>query len=324
MIFSVKNTAYRKESPLVSLKAALFSLFFLLDTMSAFAQDSIPLAADFTEEKELKFQEFFFQALSQKSIGNYQKALENLESCHQLLPNNTAVFFEFSKNYLYLNKTLLAKEYISRAIQQDPENSWMQRHLVAIFVKERALSEAIKMQEKLIILAPKENEYLVKLYYQNSNYKQADSLLNTLEKKGFISSNLREIKERLEKQKEPKVPQVLDFQNIYLKFETDKTYGVLKQILEDAKDKPAVLIKYSEQGIALFPAQPFVYLINGSALNAKSAYKKALEVLQNGFDFVIEDAMEMAFYKQMVIAYRGLGNKVEEKRYMEKFKKLEK
>ncbi|MFT5959108.1 MAG: putative Zn-dependent protease, partial [Polaribacter sp.] len=173
-------------------------------------------------------------------------------------------------------------------------------------------------------LEPKENEYLVKLYYQNSDYKEAASLLNTLEKRGFISSNLREIKERLEKQKEIKVPQELVFQNIYLKFETDKTYVVLKQVLEEAKDKPALLIKYSEEGIALFPAQPFVYLINASALNTKSAYKKALKILQNGFDFVIEDAMEIAFYKEMVIAYRGLGNKVEEKRYMEKFKKLEK
>jgi tetratricopeptide (TPR) repeat protein len=324
MIFRVKNTPYRKESPFVFFKRALFSLFFLLNTMSVLAQDSIPLAVDFTEEKELKFQEFFFNALSQKSIGNYQKAIENLESCHQLLPNNTAVFFEFSKNHLYLNNTLLAKEYISRAIQQEPKNSWMQRHLVAIFVKERAFSEAIKMQQKLIVLEPKENEYLVKLYDQNGDYKEAASLLNTLEKRGFISSNLREIKERLEKQKEIKVPQELVFQNIYLRFETDKTYVVLKQILEDAKDKPALLIKYSEEGIALFPAQPFVYLINGSALNTKGAYKKALEVLQNGFDFVIEDAMEVAFYKEMVIAFKGLGNKVEEKRYMEKFKKLEK
>jgi tetratricopeptide (TPR) repeat protein len=324
MIFRVKNVLYRKERPFLSFKVSLFSLFFLFNAVSAFAQDSIPLAADFTEEKELKFQEFFFNALSQKSIGNYQKALENLESCNQLLPNNTAVFFEFSKNHLYLNNILLAKEYISRAIEQDPENSWMQRHLVEIFVKERNFSEAIKIQQKLIALAPKENEYLVALYYQNSDYKKAASLLNTLEKKGFISSNLREIKERLEKQKEAKVPQAAVFQNMYLKFETDKTYVVLKQILEDAKNKPTLLIKYSEEGVALFPAQPFVYLINGSALNRKGAYKKALEILQNGVDFVIEDAMEIAFYKEMVIAYKGLGNKVEEKRYLEKFKKLEK
>jgi tetratricopeptide (TPR) repeat protein len=324
MIFRVKNIAFRKKRPFVPFNVSLFSLFFLLNTLSAFGQDSIPLAADFTEEKELKFQEFFFNALSQKSIGNYQKAIENLESCNQILPNNTAVFFEFSKNYLYLNNTLLAKEYISRAIEQDRENSWMQRHLVEIFVKERNFSEAIKIQQKLIILEPKENEYLVKLYYQNSDYKEAASMLYTLEKKGFISSNLRGIKERLEKQKKTKVPQAVVLQNIYLRFETDKTYAVLKQILEDAKDKPALLIKYSEEGIALFPAQPFVYLINGSALNTKSAYKKALEILQNGFDFVIEDAMEIAFYKEMVIAYKGLGNKVEEKKYLEKFKKLEK
>ena len=85
----------RKETALKFLKGSLFSLLFFLISLKSYTQDSLPVAIDFTEEKELKFQQFFFTALSQKSIGNYQKAIENLESCNQILLNNKSVFLSF-------------------------------------------------------------------------------------------------------------------------------------------------------------------------------------------------------------------------------------
>ena len=312
----------RKETALKFLKGSLFSLLFFLISLKSYTQDSLAVAIDFTEEKELKFQQFFFTALSQKSIGNYQKAIENLESCNQILPNNKSVFFEFSKNYLYLNNTLLAKEYINRAIIQDSKNIWMQKHLVKVFEKENNFFEAIKIQQKIIVLNPKENKNLVLLYLKNRDYKKALSFIKTLEEDNLLSSDLKKIKERLEKTNYSETQKVKVSKDIYKRFETEKTYTILKQILLETKEKPRLLLKYSKEGIALFPAQPFVYLINGSTLNVNREFKKALEILQNGIDFVIEDAMEALFYKEMALAYKGLNNKVEERRYMEKFRKL--
>ena len=135
-----KNRENRKERQFYYLKLALFSFFFSLFSICINAQDSIPAKEDLTEEAELKFQQFFFKALSEKSIGNYQKAIENLESCNQLLTNDVAVFFEFSKNYLLLNNTLIAKEYINRALEKDADNIWMLKHLVKVYQKENTLS----------------------------------------------------------------------------------------------------------------------------------------------------------------------------------------
>ena len=322
MIVRVKIMQNRKEITLKFLKGSLFSLLFFLISLKSYTQDSLSVAADFTEEKELKFQQFFFTALSQKSIGNYQKAIENLESCNQILPNNKSVFFEFSKNYLYLNNTLLAKEYINRAINQDSKNTWMQKHLVKVLEKENNFFEAIKIQQKIIVLNPKENKNLVLLYLKNRDFKKALSFMKTLEKDNLLSSDLKKTKERLEKTNYSEIQKVKVSRDIYKRFETEKTYTLLKQILLATKDNSVLLLKYSKEGIALFPAQPFVYLINGSTLNVNREFKKALEILQNGIDFVIEDAMEALFYKEMALAYKGLNNKVEERRYMEKFRKL--
>ena len=322
MIVRVKIMQNRKEITLKFLKGSLFSLLFFLISLKSYTQDSLSVAIDFTEEKELKFQQFFFTALSQKSIGNYQKAIENLESCNQILPNNKSVFFEFSKNYLYLNNTLLAKEYINRAIIQDSKNIWMQKHLVKVFEKENNFFEAIKIQQKIIVLNPKENKNLILLYLKNKDYKKALSFIKTLEEDNLLSSDLKKIKERLEKTNYSETQKVKVSKDIYKRFETEKTYTLLKQILLATKDNSVLLLKYSKEGIALFPAQPFVYLINGSTLNVNREFKKALEILQNGIDFVIEDAMEALFYKEMALAYKGLNNKVEERRYMEKYRKL--
>ena len=322
MIVRVKIMQNRKEITLKFLKGSLFSLLFFLISLKSYTQDSLSVAIDFTEEKELKFQQFFFTALSQKSIGNYQKAIENLESCNQILPNNKSVFFEFSKNYLYLNNTLLAKEYINRAIIQDSKNIWMQKHLVKVFEKENNFFEAIKIQQKIIVLNPKENKNLVLLYLKNRDYKKALSFIKTLEEDNLLSSDLKKIKERLEKTNYSETQKVKVSKDIYKRFETEKTYTLLKQILLATKDNSVLLLKYSKEGIALFPAQPFVYLINGSTLNVNREFKKALEILQNGIDFVIEDAMEALFYKEMALAHKGLNNKVEERRYMEKYRKL--
>ena len=322
MIVRVKMMQNRKEIALKFLKVSLFSFLFFLISLKSYTQDSLPVAIDFTEEKELKFQQFFFTALSQKSIGNYQKAIENLESCNQIEPNNKSVFFEFSKNYLYLNNTLLAKEYINRAIIQDSKNIWMQKHLVKVFEKENNFFEAIKIQQKIIVLNPKENKNLILLYLKNKDYKKALSFIKTLEEDNLLSSDLKKIKERLEKTNYSETQKVNVSKDIYIRFEKEKTYTLLKQILLANKEEPRLLLKYSKEGVALFPAQPFVYLINGSTLNVNREFKKALEILQNGIDFVIEDAMEALFYKEMALAYKGLNNKVEERRYMEKFRKL--
>ena len=305
-------------------KIVLFSLFFALFANFSFSQDSIPEIQDLTEEAELKFQEFFFKALSQRSIGNHQKAIENLENCNQLLTNDIAVFFEFSKNYLALNNSLLAKEYIQRALAKDATNIWMLKHLVAIHQKEKNYAAAIKTQQKVVDQNPKERTFLVRLYMYNRQYTEAISLMNTLENENALSVNLKRLRASLQQRKIPefKEKKLTDSTALINQFKTDKSYKILEQILKISENNPLDVLKYSEEGISLFPAQPYVYLMKAKALNDQKNYKSALTTLENGIDFVIEDKMEADFYNEMAEAYKGLGNAKEAQKYEQKAKKL--
>lgn len=328
MILTIKNIENRKKRYLNNIKFSLFSLLLFFFSITFNAQDSIPEAPDFTENKELEFQDFFFKALSEKSIGNYQKAIEYLESCNQILSNNITIFFEFSKNYLELNNTLLATEYVNRALQEDETNIWMLKHLVKIYARDKNYKEAIKTQQKVVLQNPKEREYLVRLYLQNNKIEEALSLMKTMQEENSLSTSLTNYKERLEarnnsRNKKPQKEEIkLEITDVIERFKSDKSFTLLKEILDNSLENPNQLLEYSTEGISLFPAQPFVYLMNGKALNTKQDYKKAITVLKNGIDFVIEDDMEADFYNEIAKSYKGLGDKLEEEKYKEKSKKL--
>jgi tetratricopeptide (TPR) repeat protein len=310
-----------------SIKSTLivFSLLFFLFSVNSYSQDSIALPKDLNEEKELKFQQYFFKALAEKSIRNFQKAIENLESCNQILPNDVAVFFEFSKNYFALHQIELAKEYIDRALAKDPENYWMLQHLVAVLQSSNSYTEAIETQIKLVAQKPKnvhQKEALTKLYLRNNQPEKALETVNIITEQNGSTVYLRDLKTALEKRKSrfKKEEEPKQLSSFEARYDFDKTYPSLVRLLKNSENE-AVLLKYSKQGIQRFPAQPYVYLVQGKILNNQKAYKNALFILKSGIDFVIEDEMEQDFIKEIAKSYKGLGNLKEEKKYLKKLNK---
>ena len=118
--------------------------------------------------------------------------------------------------------------------------------------------------------------------------------MNLMEQDNALSSKYKKLKKKIEKTTTTFVVAKKDSNVDVLKdeFKTNKSYVILKQILEAYIENPEILLEYSTEGIALFPAQPFVYLMKGKALNYMKKHKKALLILRNGLDFVIEDHIE--------------------------------
>jgi tetratricopeptide (TPR) repeat protein len=67
--------------------------------------------------------------------------------------------------------------------------------------------------------------------------------------------------------------------------------------------------KLSNSALEIFPAQPLIYLLNGVANNGLQKYDLAIEALDMGIDYLLDDKkMEKAFYEQLTIAYRIKGD----------------
>ncbi|MEX6626729.1 tetratricopeptide repeat protein [Tenacibaculum salmonis] len=276
------------------------------------AQNSVVPTMAISEKDNIAFQNDFFKALSQKALFNHKKAIEYLENCNQLRPNNEAVFFELSKNNLKLARSIEALEYIELALNIAPDNLWMLEHKITILKRIPDFKEAIKVQEKIAKTHPKKKQELVYLHLQNKDIVTAKKVLSELKEAKLLNPTLRRILKKINNKavNVKKQPKKLVNTDLHAIFEKEKSFTSLKPLLiKLAVNKHPDLLKYSSQGLALFPAQPFVYLMNAKALNNNKQHKKALQSLQNGIDFVIDNPkIEAKFYLEMASAYKSLHN----------------
>ena len=297
----------------------LFNPFYI------YSQDSISKVKETTEENYIKFQEFFFKSLSEKSIKNYQIAIQNLEECNAIFPNNKTVLFELSKNYLLLNKIREAKHYINNALLIDPSNFWMLKHLVTIQIKDKNYQEAIKTQLIIVKQKPYQRSELINLYYLNNEFMKALSLIHTFEEEYGLTTRLKRIKHKLMFRNKPQIvtPKVDSLPLLISDFESNPpSFTTLKKILTVAiNENIETYYIYSDLAIDLFPAQPFSYLSKGRALQLQGKHQEAIDFLEIGIDFIVETPLlEAQFYALLVKIYTSL-NKT--KKAMEYKMKLE-
>ena len=303
-----------------------FLLSFLFFANSQiYAQDSLVLEASVSEKKLIEFEQLFFDAITSKAINNHQKAIQQLEECNTIIPDDKAVLFELSKNYFELKKIPEATEYANQALTKDPENLWIREHLVKVYRKSGRFDKAIEIQEKIGEKFPKKRRELAFLYLMNNERSKAKKLLNDLEKAKLLDGRLRRLKNQLEKVNKIKrsIKKTIVKEDLQTAFNKDKSFknltSLLKQLEKNKSNKDLLL--YSEKGLGLFPAQPLVYLMNGIALNNTKQFKKAIETLKNGIDFVIDDRkMEQKFYVELLKAYKGTGDTKNINKYQKKIK----
>ena len=283
-------------------------------------QDVVSSEEMLVEQQNINFQTFFFEALQQKSIGNYDKAVFALEACNDIDKNNVAVLFELSKNYALLIKYTEAEYYILKGLEIEPVNLYMLRQLMEIKTKQNDYLGAIKVQKRIVDLKPEEESDLVILYIKAGEIENAIELLKKLDDQNKLPRGLEPLKESLLQEEgpietisEPIIVESPKRQVDLLKedYLLNKEYSSLEALLTKQYDSKEFidLLKDSEEGLSLFPAQPFLYLMNGRAKNSLRQYKEALSILEEGLDYIIEDdELVAAFYQELSLSYKALGN----------------
>ncbi len=307
----------------------LFLIGIALCSCFSYAQN-----IDNQEVQDLKFQEYFFEALKQSATNNYSKAIENLEKCAAIDTVSLAVDFEFSKNYLLLKKYYEAEVFINNAIAKDPENRHLLKHKVSILKAQRNYKDAIEIQKQLVELKPIYNDELVLLYIQNREFSKAEDLIAEIEDKALTTLKIRRFKNYLTNRKKLNKKEVKTAKNqpenasieaLKNSYEKNKDFKTLLKILsyELENNLFELLHKDSKNALELFPAQPILYQLNGYALNKLKKYNDAIDVLTIGIDFVIDNnEMELNFYNQLIISHEGLNNTEEVLKYKQKAAQL--
>ena len=138
------------------------------------------------------FEDFFYEAIKQKSIENYDKAIEALEKGKAIEPENPIVYFELGKNYLAQKKYKEAYDNFEKAAKMDPKNRWAWVGMYDVCYDTRDYNQAIVIVEKLIEFKEDYKEDLTSLHMNTHQFDKALELINELNTK-FGKSDKREL-----------------------------------------------------------------------------------------------------------------------------------
>lgn len=274
----------------------------------------------FLEEYSDAFQENFFEGLKQKSIQNYDRAINYLLECKRLQPENNAVIHELAKLY-YLDKNYPESlVYGAEAVSKAPENYW---YLYTLMTSLKAQGNTIASIENDIPIANSSlKENLAKIYYGQEKYEAALALLASLERSKSVAILEQNIKQVLE-QREKNTTSVAFSATVDNSRGTSdiENYKLRIRGLLMMTSGNALLLQISGEALETYPAQPYFYYANGYALNRTNKHREAIEVLETALDYMLSDiSLANKIYTELSTAYNAISNPSKANMYLRKVK----
>ena len=222
----------------------LFTFLLFSFGNQLFAQenpDAIALVDDQLENN-------FYEAVKQRGIENYDKAIVSIQKCIEKEPKNAAFQYELGKNYLSLKNYVDAESAFKKAVELDNKQRWYWNGLYDVYYQTKDYQKSIPIVEKLIEFDGNMREDLVSLYMNTNQHGKALELLKDMESKSKLTSTMeyyklkiqesnaytKPQKEQLEEaiKKNPKDEQnYIDLIVLYSSFnQEDKAFEVAKQL----------------------------------------------------------------------------------------------
>lgn len=294
---------------------AIIFLVTIMVPVSLLAQEEESAAISLEDNTDV-FQELFFEALKQKGIENYGKAINALLKCKQLATNSDVIDHELAKTYLLNNQLVLAEEYAREAIISKPANLWYLNTLVEIRELQGTDLKGMKEQFPYSNVQLKEN--LARIYFEKKRYDIAREVLKDLHSSKFTRELISKIQDST-KQENLVSEELPGIENIKEVNPVKVLTNELNSLLE--KGDVDLISQKAEEAIETYPAQPFFYYAKGAALNSMAEYKEAVDFLMMGLDFVFDnDELLNKFYTELAIAHTALGETTKANTYLSKIK----
>jgi tetratricopeptide (TPR) repeat protein len=136
----------------------------------------------------------FYEALTQKAIENYDKAIVLLQKNIQKDPKNAVFYNQLGKNYFALKNYGEAEVAYRKAIELDGMQKWYWIDLYNLFYTTKDYKKAIPIAIRICDFDIEYQDDLVSLYVYAKEYEKALVLLNELEKRGKLSLAMERFK----------------------------------------------------------------------------------------------------------------------------------
>ena len=166
------------------------AFFLLLVTLSNLQVVYGQINPDDIDLVENEIENNFYEALKQRGIENYDKAIIAIQKCIQKDNTNPVFYHELGKNFLDLKQYLEAENAFKKAIELNSNERWYLNSLYDVYYQTKDFLKSIPVVQKLISFDPNMSEDLVSLYMYTNQHDKALNLLNEMESTSVLSQSM--------------------------------------------------------------------------------------------------------------------------------------
>ena len=166
----------------------ILTVFFTLSRKHTYAQqpqEITPFADENVDDLgnvSDSFQTSFFEALKQKGIENYERAIMELNKCISIAPSNHPIlYFERGKNNVFLKRYDEAALDFNKFLELKPNNKDVLEALYEVYFQQRDYDAAEATVKKLIAFDVQYKEDLARIYTSTKRYSEALDLIDELD-----------------------------------------------------------------------------------------------------------------------------------------------
>lgn len=106
-------------------------------------------------EKDFLYIERFHQGVRYKTTGRITEAIESFHGCLLIRQDDDAVYFALSQLELMRGDLAKSSEYILKAAEIDPDNTWYSQELAYMYYEQKDFEKSLTYFKKLVDLEPR-------------------------------------------------------------------------------------------------------------------------------------------------------------------------
>jgi len=258
--------------------------FFLLVTLSNQQVIYGQINPDEIALVENEVENNFYEALKQRGIENYDKAIVAIQKCIEKDNTNPVFYHELGKNHLDLKQYLEAENAFKKAIELNSNERWYLNSLYDVYYQTKDFLKSIPVVQKLISFDPNMSEDLVSLYMYTNQHDKALNLLNEMESTSVLSQSMEYYKLKIQSSNAYSKPEVKELENLIRKNpKVEQNYIDLMMLystsnqeekaFEVAKELAKEIPNSDWAHVSLFK----FYLVNNEVSNAKKSMFKVFK-----------------------------------------------
>ncbi len=233
-----------------------------------------------------QFDIFFFNALKEKTLNNYDNALDIFNKCLAIDGNNDAVLFEIAKIHVARTQYNLAFPAIEKAVQLNPNQEWYLQLLAQMNEDTNNQKAAADAYKKLLELYPDRVEYFFKLanaYIFSGQYVEAIKIYDRLESQIGVTEDVSVQKQKVYIKTKKIDKAVEEADKLIDSNPAEVRYYMMAGEILMSNNLPDRALSYYEKALKLDPENTYIVLAMADYYRAKKDEATAYIYVKKAF-----------------------------------------